>query len=64
MTGTVCALVASMQVKDALQRGQLVSLFPNNALALPLYWHWYKLNSPVLDRLTEVISAVTQESLQ
>ncbi|RNF52327.1 ArgP/LysG family DNA-binding transcriptional regulator [Marinomonas hwangdonensis] len=64
MTGTVCALVPSMQVKDALQRGQLVSLFPNNTLALPLYWHWYKLNSPVLDRLTEVVSAVTQESLQ
>ncbi|WP_417537167.1 ArgP/LysG family DNA-binding transcriptional regulator [Marinomonas sp.] len=63
MGGTVCALVASIQVKKELQNGQLISLFPQNKLALPLYWHWYKLNSPVLDRLRKVIFTVSQAYL-
>lgn len=63
MGGTVCALVPSVQVQDKLKNKQLISLFPNNKLALPLYWHWYKLNSPVLERLTEVIKNVTKDAL-
>ncbi|MCB5161589.1 ArgP/LysG family DNA-binding transcriptional regulator [Marinomonas algarum] len=63
MGGTVCALVPSVQVKQKIKSKKLVSLLPDNRLALPLYWHWYKLSSPVLDRLTQVIRTVTQDAL-
>ncbi|MCV2401468.1 ArgP/LysG family DNA-binding transcriptional regulator [Marinomonas sp. C2222] len=63
MGGTVCALVPSIQVQKQLESKALISLLPSKKLALPLYWHWYKLNSPVLDRLTEVIKTVTQNTL-
>lgn len=63
MNGTVCALLPSIQVKKQLEQQQLISLFPNNRLSLPLYWHWYKLNSPVLNQLTQVILTITEEAL-
>ncbi|MDB4837695.1 ArgP/LysG family DNA-binding transcriptional regulator [Marinomonas sp.] len=63
MGGTVCALVPSIQIQDQLKENALVSLFPDKKLALPLYWHWYKLNSPVLDQLTNVIRTVTKNTL-
>ncbi|MBR7887417.1 ArgP/LysG family DNA-binding transcriptional regulator [Marinomonas sp. A79] len=63
MGGTVCALVPSVQVKQKIKSKKLVSLLPNTRLALPLYWHWYKLSSPVLDRLTQVIRTVTRDAL-
>ena len=63
MGGTVCALVPSVQIKEKIKSKKLVSLLPNKRLALPLYWHWYKLNSPGLDRLTKVIIAVTRDVL-
>ena len=64
MSGTVCALIPSIQIKQKIKSKKLVSLLPNKRLALPLYWHWYKLNSPVLDRLTKVIKSVTQDALK
>ncbi|AEF53794.1 ArgP/LysG family DNA-binding transcriptional regulator [Marinomonas posidonica] len=63
MGGTVCALVPSVQVKQQIENGQLISLFPDDKIALPLYWHWYKLNAPILDRLTKVILTVTKDAL-
>jgi LysR family transcriptional regulator (chromosome initiation inhibitor) len=63
MGGTVCALIPSVQIKEKIKSKKLVSLLPNKRLALPLYWHWYKLNSPVLDRLTKVIITVTRDVL-
>ncbi|MDE8603827.1 ArgP/LysG family DNA-binding transcriptional regulator [Marinomonas sp. RSW2] len=63
MGGTVCALIPSVQIKEKIKSKKLVSLLPNKRLALPLYWHWYKLNSPVLDRLTKVVITVTRDVL-
>jgi LysR family transcriptional regulator, chromosome initiation inhibitor len=63
MGGTVCALIPSIQIKQKIKSKKLISLLPNKRLALPLYWHWYKLNSPVLDRLTKVILTVTRDAL-
>ncbi|MGO3345125.1 MAG: ArgP/LysG family DNA-binding transcriptional regulator [Marinomonas sp.] len=63
MSGTVCALVPSVQVVDEIKEGQLVSLFPQKKLSVPLYWHWYKLKSPVLDRLTGVVLSTARRVL-
>jgi len=63
MSGTVCALVPSVQVVEELNNGLLISLFPHKKLSVPLYWHWYKLNSPILDRLTSVILSTTRNTL-
>lgn len=62
-SGTVCALVPSVQIKNELEEGQLVSIFPDKVLQVPLYWHWYELGNPVLERLTRVIQTVTQTVL-
>ncbi|MBJ7538313.1 ArgP/LysG family DNA-binding transcriptional regulator [Marinomonas transparens] len=63
LSGTVCALIPTVQIKSELETGRLISLFPDRQLVLPLYWHWYKLGSPVLDRLTKVILTVTKDAL-
>lgn len=63
ISGTVCALVPSVQVAEEISDGRLISLFPHKKLSVPLYWHWYKLNSPILDRLTSVILATTRNAL-
>lgn len=62
-SGTVCALVASVQVENEISNGRLVSLFPTRKLSVPLYWHWYKLSSPVLDRLTSVVLKSARSAL-
>ncbi|ETX10969.1 LysR family transcriptional regulator [Marinomonas ushuaiensis DSM 15871] len=63
MSGTVCALIPRIQIKEQLKNKKLISLFPDKPLTVPLYWHWYKLNAPVLDRLTRVILTVTKDEL-
>lgn len=62
-SGTVCALIPSVQIKEELSSGQLISLFPDRLLKVPLYWHWYELGNPVLERLTRVIQSVTRTVL-
>ncbi len=61
--GTVCALVPRVQVQKELKRGELVSLFPQQTISVPVYWHWYELNSAVLHRLSKVILNVTKNVL-
>ncbi|MGB2065366.1 ArgP/LysG family DNA-binding transcriptional regulator [Marinomonas gallaica] len=62
-SGTVCALIPSVQIKEELSSGQLISLFPNQRLEVPLFWHWYELGNPVLERLTKVVQSVTRTVL-
>lgn len=64
MGGTVCALVPSVQVKDEIGNGSLISLFPDKTLSVPLYWHWFKLDSPVLDCLTNAIQMIAKNTLR
>ncbi|MBJ7552834.1 ArgP/LysG family DNA-binding transcriptional regulator [Marinomonas spartinae] len=61
--GTVCALIPSIQVRQAVEAGRLVSLFPQKKLSVPVYWHWFKLNSPVLERLSSVVQKVSKRVL-
>ncbi|GAB3477040.1 ArgP/LysG family DNA-binding transcriptional regulator [Marinomonas epiphytica] len=61
--GTVCALVPRVQVKNELSTGKLVSLLPDRHLSVPMYWHWYELNSGVVDDLTKVILNITKIAL-
>lgn len=61
--GTVCALLPSIQVREEVQDGRLVSLFPKKKLSVPVYWHWYKLNSPVLERLTSIVRNISKRVL-
>ncbi|MEL0636145.1 ArgP/LysG family DNA-binding transcriptional regulator [Marinomonas sp. TI.3.20] len=63
MAGTVCALVPTVQVVEEIRDGRLISLFPKAKLNVPLYWHWYKLKSPVLDRLTGVVLSTARNTL-
>ncbi|TBR44941.1 ArgP/LysG family DNA-binding transcriptional regulator [Marinomonas agarivorans] len=55
LSGTVCAVIPSIQIKRELQQGLLIELLPGKKLSVPLYWHWYNLNSPALEKLTDLI---------
>jgi len=57
LAGTVCALIPRIQIQQELMRGELIELFPHKCLSIPLYWHWYKLDSLALDRLTKLVIA-------
>ena len=64
LTGTVCALMPSLQVKEALLTGALVSLLPQDKLSVALFWHWYKLESYSLDQLTHTVITVAKQTLE
>lgn len=49
---------------DALARGDLVDLFPDRPLDVPLYWQHWKVRSPVLDTLTDVVLATAGAELR
>lgn len=63
LSGTVCALVPSIQVADELKSGLLVELLPNRMLKVPLYWHWYNLNSLALEELTRLMQQEARRTL-
>lgn len=63
LAGTVCAPAPRMQVQQELECGDLVELFPNKSISIPLYWHWYKLDSLPLDRLTFLVKEKAKQSL-
>ncbi|MBV1775402.1 LysR family transcriptional regulator ArgP [Burkholderiaceae bacterium DAT-1] len=41
--------------REALQSGELVELLPGMRLDVPLYWHRWRIRSPMLDSLSQII---------
>ncbi len=63
LSGTVAALLPTLQVQEELSAGRLVALFPDRILQVPLFWHWYELNSPLLTLLTNTVKQVSRPLL-
>ncbi|PRI12434.1 LysR family transcriptional regulator ArgP [Leucobacter massiliensis] len=49
-------MLPALQCSPALDEGRLIELAPGTAIELPLYWQRWRLDSPVLDTLTEIVS--------
>ncbi|MGE6607043.1 LysR family transcriptional regulator ArgP [Halomonas sp. NPDC076908] len=46
-------LAPELQVEEALKRGELVDLFPERFIEVPLYWHYWRNGGTLLSGLTE-----------
>lgn len=56
-------MVPELQCRDALNDGRLVELQPDTAIELPLYWQRWNLPSPLIDRVSEIVSEEAARSL-
>jgi LysR family transcriptional regulator (chromosome initiation inhibitor) len=63
LDGVVWALLPTLQVKNEVANGELVPLFPDKALGVPLFWHWLTLDSGALDDLTKAVKKVAKAEL-
>lgn len=57
-------LVPEPQAEPLVRAGGLVLLVPGRPLDVPLYWQQWKLDSPALSRVAEVIAAAAAEALR
>ncbi len=53
LDGVVWALLPTLQVEQEVNEGDLVPLFPQKELGVPLFWHWTTLESAALADLTK-----------
>ncbi|GED23642.1 LysR family transcriptional regulator ArgP [Halomonas halmophila] len=51
-------MMPMIQVRDAVRRGELISLAPQHALEVPLYWHFWRHSGELMERLTRELSAL------
>ncbi|MET9935851.1 ArgP/LysG family DNA-binding transcriptional regulator, partial [Streptomyces sp. NPDC006324] len=56
-------MVPEPQAEPLLRSGRLVELAPSRPLDVPLYWQQWKLDSPALSALAEVVATAAAEAL-
>lgn len=61
LNGLGFGMMPELQVRQHLDAGRLVDLVPGQVLDIPLYWHYWQTESPLLARLRQ---AVQQEAIQ
>lgn len=61
--GVAWALLPTLQVVDEVKKGELVSLFPQQTLGLPLFWHWTSIDSGALSDLTRAVKQIAKQQL-
>ena len=50
--------------REALKTGALVEIAPGRHLDVPLYWHCWRLESPVLDALSNAVRRAAASALR
>ena len=63
LAGWGASVVPELLVRRQLESGQLLNLAPTAALPVNLYWHCWNLDSPLLDELTQAITAAASNAL-
>lgn len=58
LLGLGWGLLPDRQCLEEIKRGELVEFAPEQAIAMPLYWQRWTLESPLLEELTEAVKAV------
>lgn len=64
VAGLGWGLVPEQQSRPLVRAGQLVLLEPLRPMDVPLYWQQWRLDSPALSTVAEVIAAAARESLR
>lgn len=59
LAGMGYGMIPRMQVERQLAQGELVSIAPGQALAVPLYWHSWRHSGKLIERLTDALGAVS-----
>jgi LysR family transcriptional regulator, chromosome initiation inhibitor len=63
LAGWGASVVPELLVVDLLRTGRLVNLSPRFSLPVSLYWHCWKLDSAVLDSLTQALQVAAARML-
>ncbi|AFT93615.1 chromosome replication initiation inhibitor protein [Alteromonas macleodii str. 'Balearic Sea AD45'] len=64
LDGVVWALLPTLQVEQEVNEGDLVPLFPQKELGVPLFWHWTTLESAALADLTKAVKNIAKAQLK
>lgn len=48
-------MMPELQVRNQLEQGTLVDLIPGYSLDVPLYWHYWQMESPVMESLRQSV---------
>ena len=64
LDGVVWALLPTLQVEHEVNKGDLVPLFPQKELGVPLFWHWTTLESAALADLTKAVKNIAKAQLK
>lgn len=64
VAGLGWGLVPEQQAEPLLRTGELVLVVPGRPLDVPLYWQQWKLDSPVLSMVAEVVADAAREALR
>ncbi|MGW0363971.1 LysR family transcriptional regulator ArgP [Streptomyces sp. NPDC002990] len=64
VAGLGWGLVPEPQARPLVRSGELVLLAPRQPMDVPLYWQQWKLDSPALSMVAEVIAAAAREALR
>jgi LysR family transcriptional regulator (chromosome initiation inhibitor) len=64
LAGWGASVLPELQVRGLLDNGELVNLAPSTTLPVNLYWHCWNLDSVVIDRLTDALSAAASAVLK
>ena len=57
-------MVPEAQADPLLRSGRLVALAPDRPVDVPLYWQQWKLDSPALAAVADVVTAAASEALR
>lgn len=64
INGVAWALLPTLQVRNEVESGQLISLFPDKQLKVPLFWHWIELESVALSELGQAVKMIARQQLE
>ena len=63
LAGWGATVVPELQVRQLLDKAELVNLAPQTALPVSLYWHCWNLHSVVIDQLTKALAEAAAKVL-
>lgn len=56
-------MMPELQVKQELEDGKLTDLVPGYSLDVPLYWHYWQMESPVMEALRRSVNEAAKQAL-
>ncbi|MFQ3221056.1 MAG: LysR family transcriptional regulator (chromosome initiation inhibitor) [Paraglaciecola sp.] len=64
LAGVGYGLLPELQIRQHMDSGQLTALVPNYYVDVPLYWHYWRTESPIMASLRQRVCIVAAEYLE